>query len=173
MPSDAASWIDWLEHPAFAGRIGMTRCPGTWTEPGELAADLEAIREAGASALVTLNEAGELHRAGLGDFGAAVGRAQLAWFHLPIPDFEIPDEIFETRWREVGPELAGRLREGETIVVHCYGGLGRTGIVVARLLVESGEPPARAIRLVRAARPGTVQNAEQEAYVLNLGPGDG
>jgi len=30
---------------------------------------------------------------------------------------------------------------GEAIVIHCRGGLGRTGIVAARLLVEFGEDP--------------------------------
>jgi ADP-ribosyl-[dinitrogen reductase] hydrolase len=55
---------------------------------------------------------------------------------------------------------------GESIVVHCRGGPGRTGVIAARLLIELGESPQRALSRVRAARPGAVENREQEIYVL-------
>ena len=57
---------------------------------------------------------------------------------------------------------------GESVVVHCRGGLGRTGLVAARLLVELGESPVSALVRVRAARPGAVETVEQEKYVLQL-----
>lgn len=164
------SWhtIDWLEHHAFAGRIGMTRCPGTWSGPERLADDIAAIRAEGTTALVTLNEIDELGTAGLTHLGNAARRRRLAWYHLPIRDFDVPDEAFERQWAGVSPELRRRLRDGESIVMHCWAGLGRTGMIAARLLVELGEDPVTAIELVRAARPGAVQTAAQEAHVLNL-----
>jgi len=58
--------------------------------------------------------------------------------------------------------------DGQSIVVHCRGGLGRTGMVAARLLVELGEKPVTALQRVRAARPGAVETVEQEEYVLGL-----
>jgi ADP-ribosyl-[dinitrogen reductase] hydrolase len=54
------------------------------------------------------------------------------------------------------------------LVIHCKGGLGRTGVVAARLLIELGETPNAALARVRAARPGAVETPEQEDYVLNL-----
>jgi len=57
---------------------------------------------------------------------------------------------------------------GEAIVIHCRGGLGRTGIVAARLLVEFGEAPEGALFRVRRARAGTVENRLQEGYVRGL-----
>ena len=59
-----------------------------------------------------------------------------------------------------------RVRHGQSLVVHCRGGLGRTGLISARLLIELGESPARALARVRAARPGAVETREQETYVL-------
>ena len=49
-------------------------------------------------------------------------------------------------------------------------GLGRTGTIASRLLVEFGTPPDEAIRQVRAARRGAVQTIQQERYVLGISP---
>ncbi len=166
MYGSSSEWLTWLGHPAFPGEIGMTRLPGLRSYT--LEEDLEDMVAEGASTLVTLNEARELRRLGIDDFGAEVERAGLAWYHLPIRDFGVPDADFEAAWIEQGPELRQRLKTGERVVLHCYAGLGRTGLVAARLLIEFGELPVRAIALVRHARRGTIQTADQEAYLLRL-----
>lgn len=163
-----APTIGWLEHHVFDGRIGLTHCPGG--RIGSLGGELAEIQDSGASVLVTLVGEDELEALGVPELGRMARRAGLAWHHLPIVDFGVPDAAFEQRWQSVGPELAGRLAAGETIVIHCYAGLGRTGMIAARLLVEAGVEPGEAVRLVRRARPGAVQSAEQERWVLELGP---
>ena len=60
------------------------------------------------------------------------------------------------------------LKNGQGIVVHCRGGLGRTGLIAAQLLIELGEMPSKALERVRAARPGAVETRQQEKYVLSL-----
>jgi ADP-ribosyl-[dinitrogen reductase] hydrolase len=92
----------------------------------------------------------------------------LDWYHLPIRDVSIPSTAYETQWADVGEALRTRLLDGQAIVVHCRGGLGRTGLVAARLLIELGEKPATALQRVRAARPGAVETVEQEKYVLQV-----
>ncbi|MDP7292161.1 MAG: hypothetical protein QF497_08015, partial [Verrucomicrobiota bacterium] len=59
---------------------------------------------------------------------------------------------------------------GESIVLHCKGGLGRTGTIAARLLVELGMTPGNAILAVREARPGAIETSAQETYVLACKP---
>jgi protein-tyrosine phosphatase len=162
----SAEWINWLQHRSFAGSIGLARLPGIWLN--SLARDLALIRASGATSLVSLTELRELRWAGPGDFGAAVGRAALSWYHLPIRDFGVPDARFEQAWHGAGAELRQRLVAGERLVVHCYAGLGRTGLLAARLLIEFGEPPQRAIDLVRAVRSGAIQTREQETYLSGL-----
>jgi ADP-ribosyl-[dinitrogen reductase] hydrolase len=177
---DTPLMIDSLDLPAAdgGGRIGMTFCPGKqdpyalsgpWLR--DLDMDLDAIRDWGATAHVCLLEEHELKLLNVTGLPAGARERGLAWLHLPIRDVDIPDERFEQRWPEAGADLRGRLRNGESILVHCRGGLGRTGIVACRLLIELGETPERALARVREARPGTVENHRQERYVLGLGRG--
>jgi ADP-ribosyl-[dinitrogen reductase] hydrolase len=157
------------------GLIGVTFCPGKHQMGGlggnwqrDLAIDLDAIRNRGALAVVTLMEEYELSRYKVMSMGAEVTARGMAWLHLPIVDVDIPDAAFETLWQEAGPRLHAWLRAGERILLHCRGGLGRTGTIAARLLIELGLQPETAIRAVRAARQGTIETGGQEAYVRRL-----
>ena len=123
----------------------------------------------GGSTVVTLMETQELDLLRVPDLGERVSRTGLRWWHLPIVDGGIPDHRFEHAWSRPGEDLRRRLVAGEGVVVHCRGGLGRTGIVAARLLIEFGEAPETALFRVRRARTGTVENRRQEEYVRDLG----
>jgi len=68
------------------------------------------------------------------------------------------------------PVVRGPLA-GERVLVHCRGGVGRAGTVAALMLVECGESPAIAIQRVRAARPGAIETAGQERWVMARGQG--
>jgi len=171
--------IDEVPVPGTSGCIGMTLCPGQkdpyaafgpWNR--DLVTDLQAIRDWGASTIVTLIEEHEFNLLGLADFEANVSSA-FRWHWLPVEDGGVPDVGFESRWAVAGAELRGRLVAGERLLVHCRAGLGRTGVVAARLLVEFGMTPRRALIAVRRARAGTVQTTLQEHYVLQLGQGVG
>ena len=162
--------IDWVR--CLAGRIGMTICPGQKGEPliGErwerdLVVDLTEIAGSGCTTLVTLIEDYEFGFLGITGFPEAVNRAGLRWLHLPVSDIDVPDGEFERAWTSAGQELRERLGRGEKVVLHCRGGLGRTGLIAARLLVATGAEPEAAIAMVRAARPGTVETADQEDYI--------
>jgi len=166
--------IAFIETPGN-GRIGMTFCPGkhdpmAMTGPWDrdMRTDIAAIADWGADALVTLMESHELDMLGVSGLGDSALVHELDWYHLPIRDVSVPSTAFEVTWAEAGKTLRARLLDGQSIVVHCRGGLGRTGMVAARLLVELGEKPVTALQRVRAARPGAVETVEQEEYVLGL-----
>ena len=157
------------------GQLGITFYPGKkdhhasfgrWNR--DLGTDLDAIKAWGASAVVTLIEPHEFELLGVESLGEGVTRRGMSWYHLPIRDVSIPDANFESRWQKTGPLLLEKLKRGESIVVHCRGGLGRAGLVAARLMIETGIPAEKAIRAVRAARPGAIETKEQEDYVLGL-----
>ena len=165
--------INYLTSRYFSGRIGMTFCPGkkqpyamtgAWNR--DLEQDLKAIVDSGASTLITLMEAAELDELGVADMGTRAAGVGLAWYLLPIPDGEAPGEPFHTRWKASGKNVRRALRDGESIVIHCKGGLGRTGTLAAQLLIEQGDTAGNAMAEVRAVRPGAIETADQESYLL-------
>ena len=162
------------------GRVGVTLCPGKKDEHGlsgrhdrSLAVDLDAVRDWGAAAVVSLvtdDEFGLLSVRGLGD---EVRARHMTWLHLPIRDGHPPPaDTFESAWKHAGPYVRSLLRSRFDVLVHCRGGLGRAGTVAARLLVELGARPADAIREVRRVRPGAIETAGQERHVEGCRPPD-
>jgi ADP-ribosyl-[dinitrogen reductase] hydrolase len=139
---------------------------GEWHR--DLALDLDRVRDWGAAAVVTLLEPSELTLLRVECLGEEVLRRNMLWFHLPVVDASIPDEYFEHRWDVVGEELRSLLGRGLDVLVHCRGGLGRAGTIAARLLVEHGMEPTKAIATVRAVRPGAIETSDQEKFLLRL-----
>lgn len=55
------------------------------------------------------------------------------------------------------------------VLVRCQAGLNRSGLVVARVLIDSGAEPAETIRLIRKRRsPFALCNNNFEAYLRSL-----
>ncbi|WP_033295949.1 protein-tyrosine phosphatase family protein [Amycolatopsis jejuensis] len=121
------------------------------------------------SALVgtlVLPDGAELRARGLGrpapggpdpEFGLYLGSrrmrakydAALTWEHRWIrwPDFLLPSDRDGAR-REI-EGLHARAKAGEAVEVACYGGVGRTGTVLACLATLGGLPPDDAVAWVR------------------------
>lgn len=154
--------IDPLPVPG-GGLLGLLALPGR--PPRDLAADIAAIRDWGAAMLVTLLSDEELARYGVAALPDAARRAGLAWRRFPIPDMEPPGAAFAAAWRAGGADVVAALRRGERVAMHCVGGLGRTGTIAAQILVMHGVEADAAMATVRAARPGAIETAAQEAHV--------
>ncbi len=154
------------------GRIGITFCPGkhdplaaTGAWARDLAVDLDAISAWGARLVLTLVEPAELTALRVPHLGDEVKGRGMDWRHLPIADYSVPTPAFEQQWAIHGQEIRALLRSGADVLVHCKGGLGRAGMIAARLLVELGMPPDQAIREVRRARTGAIETPSQLALV--------
>ena len=160
------------------GSVGMTICPGKkgpslygppWDRNLEL--DLKSIEEFGATRLVTLMRSKELLELGvpLVDFERST---RCKHYFVPVHDLNGPkfdpynDNIFWS-WQNTLDRLTRLLSHGERVVVHCRGGLGRTGTFVAELLMRHGYNSVKAIKTVRAARPGAIETRAQLDYLLN------
>ena len=155
------------------GVIGMTHCPGragtdargrAWRR--SLADDVQNMRAAGFTTVLTLLPSEELMALGAEHLGAQVQQAGMQWLQFPIADFGIPDASARAVWHKVEASVLKKLQAGEHVLVHCAAGLGRTGTMVAKLLTALGHDSETAIALVRAARPGTIETEAQRAFLL-------
>jgi protein-tyrosine phosphatase len=78
--------------------------------------------------------------------------------NIPVGDFEAPTAGQLARFVELAEAVPG----GVGALVHCQGGLGRTGTFAAAWLVSRGLAVREAVERVRLARPGAVETPEQE-----------
>lgn len=162
-------------HAGHGGRIGMTICPGKksatsfsghgWAR--DLSIDIQAIRDWGADAIVTLMEDWEMRQYEVENLGSEIHTAGMTWLHLPIADGRAPSAEWDAKWISMHKEtLCSALQEGKSILIHCLGGRGRTGTVAALLLIVLGDGVDEAIAKVRTAREGMIETIEQEQYLL-------
>jgi len=158
------------ERLGLPGRLGMTLAPGKkgrgvaamWAR--DVTTDLTALRDSfDAKHLVTLMEAHELERYGIADIFDVARAVGLVPHHVPIVDGSVPSSV--EAMIDLVDDVVGALRRGECVVVHCLGGLGRTGTTAAACLVGRGLDADAAIAVVRHARAGTVENERQERFV--------
>jgi protein-tyrosine phosphatase len=89
---------------------------------------------------------------------------EVVWF--PIRDVSIPTSLEE--FAAMVKVTHQTLTEGKTVVIHCMGALGRTGLVAAILVYSTQLTPGEAIAVVRSARAGTIQTLEQERFVTSF-----
>jgi protein-tyrosine phosphatase len=167
---------------ALRGRLGFCPAPGRWhlmfldadsdlqadrarsVDPRRpLEEDLASLRACGTTTLVVLLEEEEMARIGLAELLDQARRAGLEAIWFPIPDGTAPADM-ESTVRLV-ERILERLAAGGSVVVHCHGGVGRSGTIVAAALVASGADPTTALAIVRDARPGAATAPGQEEFV--------
>lgn len=160
---------------AEGGRIGMTLCPGK-QRPGsmsgywarDLSVDLDVIQQWPADIVITLLEDFEFDAVSIAALGPEVAARGMRWLHLPIPDKAAPGESFQRGWQASGAAVHTCLAVGGNVLIHCMGGIGRTGTIAAQILIERGMAPQAAIDCVRRVRQGAIETPDQEAYLSNL-----
>ena len=155
------------------GRLGMTFAPGMWAGSvqgrweRDLAADIRALKEEHETdVLVSLMEKHEYRGYQIPELLEKDNFGSIEILRFAIKDMGVPEEAESERFEAFVQDIVQRLEQGQNVVAHCRGGLGRTGTLAACVLVALKRHSADdAIDAVRAARKGTVQTREQEDFV--------
>jgi atypical dual specificity phosphatase len=83
---------------------------------------------------------------------------------LPVPDFHTPTVAQVDKFIKKSKEVIEKT--GKAIVVHCMGGKGRTGTMLACWLIANrGMKPDDAIILIKQKRPKSIETADQMKFV--------
>jgi protein-tyrosine phosphatase len=166
--------VDFLPPEALEvpGRLGMTLAPGKQSEGADgvwdrdLTTDLERLTEEyRVEVLVSLMEHVEYSYLEVPDLLQKAEEWGMEVIHLPIPDGGVPGDSEADRYVPLVEDVAERLEKGQTVVVQCRGGQGRSGMFAASVLVALGHPAVKALQIVRETRKGAVETPEQEERV--------
>lgn len=159
--TDPPTGLRRLDFPAtVSGALWLTRLPDNDLR---LRRYLFETAEKGVTQLVILTEDHEIL-----DLAPAYARLlssgglTFSVMRLPIRDYGVPESV--TAFRVAALKIAEALRRGESIVMHCRGGIGRTGLMAEAVLIELGVPPGEAAGPVAAAGSGC-ETVEQVAFL--------
>ncbi|WCL50282.1 isochorismatase family protein [Leptospira sp. GIMC2001] len=158
--------IDFIPIPNRKGKIGLTILPGRKDRNRNLSDDLNVLKEEGIKKVYSLITEDEYREYGVPNLKWGYEEAGLSFLSFPILDQGIPA-------REDLPKIIDdidqELQSGNNVLVHCVGGLGRSGtIAAAYLIAKSGIGAEDAIRTVRQHRSErAVESKEQINFLLN------
>lgn len=92
---------------------------------------------------------------------AEAGRLGYARYCIPVRDFHAPSVAQIEKFLNVAATAAPDAK----VLVHCEGGVGRTGTMAAAYWIAKGLSVSDAIAKVRRARPHAVESDEQRAVL--------
>lgn len=170
--SDSPIEVDFLPltELGISGRIGLTLAPGqlfvdsTTVYDRDLVSDLNRLRQVyGINQLVCLLEPEELDSLGISHLLAETEATGMTTEWLPISDEGVPDSMPE--FAELVERVVQTVSSGSSVVIHCRGGRGRTGMLAACCLVQLGHDPELAIQTVQQIRTGALQAENKRQYI--------
>lgn len=146
-----------------AGYLAVMAKPvaGEWIDD-----EFSGIAEFGIHTVVSLLQATEAYEVGLQQEQQYADKYAMDFISYPIADRGLPDSL--TRFSELTARLYQQISEGNNTLIHCRGGIGRTGMVAAGILMHAGFKPEAAFELISRKRGVQVPDTRaQSEWVLS------
>lgn len=144
--------IFWIDAPGIGGRIAVM--------PRPLPGHFGELRRAGVDCVVSLMQAHEARRYGLGDEAGLCRAEAMDFLSLPVVDHGIPETVAPVE--AASAEIRRRLAVGQGVAVHCYAGLGRSPLLIAATLIDCGWTTDDACDAISRARGSIVPEMEEQ-----------
>jgi len=145
----------------LSGEIGMMSAPGLQRA---LASDLDELQERHPGMmLVSLVNDQELEYLRITDLVEQARTRGIEVVRFGFGDHSTPSSV--DGLIGVVARILAAARGGRAVIVHCWAGLGRTGLVAASCLAAQGLGAEEAIAAVRQQRSRAIENSDQEEHV--------
>lgn len=141
----------------------LTPCPGSTSI--SLEASMHQLKQQGVSMLLTLMFCKEMIENDIALLPELCDALDLKWLQLPIVDDEAPQEAFKRRWDKYKAQIIDEINNKGVVAVHCKGGTGRTGTVIALLLLQLGWPVDKIKQEVQLLKPNALRIQKQVDYL--------
>lgn len=141
------------------GHLYLHSMPG-WYEP--LAETWAEVRFLAVAAMVSLAPLDEI-REKSPEYAEAIetGAVPCQLWRLAICDYQGPDDD-QVFW-QLAERVAETLRQGDSVLIHCGAGIGRTGTFAIAVLMALGLPNEEAQHRVKAAGSEPERTAQRNA----------
>jgi GNAT superfamily N-acetyltransferase len=132
----------------IAGRLYLSSMPGRYRP---FAQDLAEAERLDVTTVLCLNPRDEIEHKSP-HYHQALNDGSHGWrvIEHPVEDFRAP--VRGDGFTGLVDEVVAELRHGERVMLHCAGGIGRTGTVSSCILVALGLPVDEALAAVRRAK---------------------
>ena len=97
-----------------------------------------------------------------------VGEHSFKIYHFPIKDYGIPSASEIPGLINILGEIQRLLTAEQVVLIHCAGGIGRTGMIAALLLVHLGYTVEEAIRIIKNAGSAAETYEQKNFFVQKL-----
>jgi protein-tyrosine phosphatase len=132
---------------------------------GDLDASIGALAAQGIRQVVSLLESKEAQMLGLEREAELVVQHSMRFLSFPIPDMGLPGSIDE--FGRLSRQLHREIGSGSSTLVHCRGGIGRSGLLAAAILLQEGLEVQQALAEVARKRVRRVpETSEQGAWLV-------
>jgi len=123
-------------HTQTKGTAYLHSMPGRYEPIDEIFKQIDALK---INRIICLAGEAEIAKKSP-DYARAIseGKVPIKRISFPVPDYGTPENIHE--FYKLADNTANLLKEGENILVHCAGGIGRTGMFAGCLLKALGLP---------------------------------
>jgi protein-tyrosine phosphatase len=154
------SELHWVDGP-WPGKLAVATCPrgGKW-----LSEEFARWRREGVDTVLSLLTPQDQQVLDLRYEAIEAEANGMEFWSFPIPDHDVPHS--DVQLARVLESLDKELASGTNVAVHCFAGIGRSGLVAACLLVTKGLDSKTAMSQVSDARGISVpETPEQRLWV--------
>jgi len=146
----------------------MSMCPGrVWLHwQRDLNDDIKVIQENKIEVVCSVITNTELREMNQPDLMIKLQSAGLESIQYSIHDKWLPNSM--ENYLVFVDSVLNHIRNEKIILVHCNGGKGRTGLIVATSLLLLGIPLDQALNMIRSVRTGMLRNPAQEVFLKAL-----